>query len=145
MAGYIYCMRNNHPRYHSCVKVGYTERTPELRRVELCDKWHCAFQVVWDMDVYEPVKAEYFIHTVLHRFRGDYEFFRVDADTVRQLAERFFDEHWRETEGKELLPPNLVDLAEQDSRGFLLDPSPEEVIDPELGLDVTHGPDSDTE
>jgi hypothetical protein len=144
MAGYIYCMKNNHRKYGGCVKVGYTERTPELRKAELCDKWHCAFEVVWDIDVYEPAKAEHFIHTVLRRFRVDYEFFRIDADTVRQLAEKFFDEHWRETEGKELLPTSLVDLAEQDSRGFLLDPPPE-VIDPELGLDVNHGPDSDTE
>lgn len=145
MSGYVYCMKNTHRTYGKYVKVGYTERRPEDRRVELSEKWRCTFTILWDMDVYDPPKAEYFIHTVLHRFRVKYEFFAIDADAVKALAEKHFDEHWREIEGKEILPESVADLVEKDARGFVLAPPPEEFLDPELGLNPDHGPDSDTE
>lgn len=145
MAGYIYCMRNDHRTYGKYVKVGHTERSPELRRIELGEKWHCTFEVIWDLDVYDSAKAEHFLHTVLDRFRVHYEFFKIEAEAVKALAERFFDEHWREIEGKEVLPASLIELAEHDSRGFLLDSKGPPDLDPELGMEVNHGPDSDTE
>ncbi len=143
MAGYIYCMWNNHWTYGKYLKLGYTERTSEQRRLELCRKWRCAFKVLWDLDVYEPAKAELFLHSVLDRFRVDYEFFEIDVETVKALAEKFFDENWREIEGKEVLLPNLVDLAEHDRRGFLLESEDPLDINPNGGADVNHGPDTD--
>ena len=122
MAGYIYCMKNGHSRYGKYLKVGYTERTPGERAVELSRKWGCKFEVLWDLDVYEPAKAELFVHEYLNKVRVEYEFFNVDPDVLKQWAEKFFDERWREIEGKEVLPPTLVDLADRDGSGFLLNP-----------------------
>jgi hypothetical protein len=147
MAGYIYCMRTDRPLYRKYVKIGYTERTPEQRRRELDETWHCTFRILWDMDVYEAAKAELFLHNVLHRFRAHHEFFLIDPDTARAEAERFFDEQWRELEGKEALPPDLIELAARDESGHLVGPpdppEPASPEDEELGRTPNHGPDSD--
>ena len=121
MAGYIYCMKNNHWRYGECVKIGYTEYRPELRALQLSEKWFCKFEVLWELEVYEPAKAEAFLHEELHVFRRDFEFFKINSEIVRKKAEKFFDEHWREIEGKEVGPPTLVELVERDLSGGLLD------------------------
>jgi hypothetical protein len=121
MAGYIYCMRNDHRLYGEYVKIGCTERSPEQRRLELSAKWRCNFEILWDLDVYQPVRAEAFFHEVLAEFRVHYEFFKIDPATAKKLAEDFFDEHWREIEGKEILPPDLYELARRDTRGILLE------------------------
>ena len=147
MAGYIYCMRTDRPLYCKYVKIGYTERTPEQRRQELNVTWHCTFQILWDMDVHEPAKAEYFLHNILHPYRAHHEFFLIDPETAKNLAEKIFDERWRDVEGKEVLPPDLVELAARNERGHFVDPpDPPEPMTPEdekLGLTPNHGPDSD--
>lgn len=120
MSGYIYCMMNDHRRYGNFVKIGYTERSPYIRRDELSEKWHCNFLVIWELEVYEPARAEKFIHRVLDEFRQDYEFFNISAEQSKQLAEHYFDERWREIEGKEVLPPSLVELANDDAFGILI-------------------------
>ena len=145
MAGYIYCMKNTHSCYGRYVKIGYTGRSPEDRRRELSEKWNCTFTILWDMDVYDPARAEAFIHDALNGFRVIYEFFEVDPDAVKLLAERHFDERWREIEDKEVPPEDLTELAEKDAHGFLMDPPPEELHDPESGIYANYGPDSDTE
>lgn len=99
MAGYIYCMQNDHWNYGKYVKIGYTGRSPEIRRVELCTKWRCKFEVLWDLHVYEPARAESFLHEVLNKCRVEYEFFKIDSEIPKELAEQYFDEHWREIEG----------------------------------------------
>ena len=135
MAGYIYCMKNDHWRYGKYVKIGYTERSPESRRVELSTKWRSNFEILWDLDVYESARAESFLHEVLSTFRVEYEFFRIDPERAKRLAEDFFDERWREIEGKEILPPSLDELANRDARGILLEPEQSQ-YDPDLGPDT---------
>ena len=127
MAGYIYCMKNDHPRFGRYVKVGYTERTPMQRRKELELTWRCKFEVLWDLDVYEPARAELFLHQYLSKVRIFKEFFLVDPNDLKQWAENFFDEHRKETEDKEIPPPDLVELAEIDRRGFLLEADQDEI------------------
>lgn len=129
MAGYIYCMKNDHPRFGKYVKVGFTERSPKQREFVIGQKWSCKFEVLWDLDVYEPARAEMFIHEYLNRVRVVYEFFNVDPDVVRQWADKFFDEHWREIEGKEVPPADLIELVEKDERGQLLNPEEAEPDD----------------
>lgn len=121
MSGYIYCMMNDHRHYGKYVKIGYTERSTDIRIDELSEKWHCNFFVIWELEVYEPAKAEKFIHRVLDEFRLDYEFFNISAEKSRQVAEHYFDEHWREIEGKEVLPPCIVELANKDAFGIIIE------------------------
>ena len=94
MAGYLYCMRNTHPTYRRYVKLGYTERFPEERVRDLSEKWRCAFELLWDMPVFDPARAEHFLHEHLHSSRVIYEFFNIDAQIAKDLAEQLFDENW---------------------------------------------------
>jgi hypothetical protein len=128
MAGYIYCMKNDHPSFGRFVKVGYTERSPAQRVLELRLKWRCKFEVLWDMDVIDPLRAERFLHEFLHKVRVRYEFFAIDPEYLKQCAERFFDDRWRETEG-EMLPPSLDEQVAVDLSGHLLEPADETMED----------------
>lgn len=123
-AGFIYCMENNHPDYRHYLKIGYTHRFPHDRCRELSKKYQCKFIVLWDLEVYDPERAESFLQEVLHKRRVKWEFFAIDLATVQNLAEKYFDHTWREIEDQGNEPQSLVELADSDSRGFLLGPAP---------------------
>ena len=154
MAGYIYCMKNSHPTLSRFVKIGFTERSPELRRRELCKEYNCDFELLWDFDVYEAGKAEKFIHAVFSSYRHrDWEFFRVDPERAREFVEKLLDDSWREIEGKGDLPPDLVDLVKDDRQGILLEgiiayddddaEGGDEGLEDFDGFQVTPGPETD--
>jgi len=85
----------------------------------------CVSAVLWDLDVYDPERAERFLHEFLHKVRVRYEFFAIDPEYLRQCAAKFFDERWRETEGEEMLPPSLDELVATDIKGYFLEPDEE--------------------
>ena len=114
-------MRNTHRRLGKFVKVGYTERSTFIRARELSEKWHCHFEVVWEMPVYYPALAEQFLHQYLSNVRVVYEFFNVEPDLLRSKAEEFFDKRWREIEGEEIEPPSLDEFARLESQGHIIE------------------------
>ena len=83
--------------------------------------FHCNFETLWDIEVYDAAKAEFFLHETLYKCRVRYEFFRIDSERARQLAERFFDSNWRDIEGMDKDRPNLVELANLDAQGILME------------------------
>jgi hypothetical protein len=123
-------MKNDHRGFGRFVKVGYTERSPAQRALELGQKWGCRFEVLWDLDVYDPLRAEQFLHELLHKFRVRYEFFAINPEYLRQWAEEFFDGEWRDMEGPNL-PPCLDEQVATDLRGHLLELT-EDTVEEEL-------------
>lgn len=121
MAGYVYCMSNNHYYYGRFVKIGYTEKTVETRRVGNSNKWHCKFEVLWEIPVYDAILSERYIHDVFFDFRKDYEFFDIDPAVAKQIAEKLLDENWREIEGKDTSQTDLDIIVSREANGFIVD------------------------
>jgi hypothetical protein len=88
--GFLYILVN--PAMPNVVKVGQTERHPEVRAAELSGHSGIPtpFELVYACEVNDRVAAERAVLVALepHRLSSDREFFTLSASEARQLVER---------------------------------------------------------
>ena len=91
MLGYIYCFSN--PSMPGILKVGMTDRTPEIRLNEAnnSDTWRppTPYKIVFAKKVLNPKQKETTLHIILsqytERINPKREFFRVSPKEVKTL------------------------------------------------------------
>ena len=101
--GYIYCFSN--PSMPDIIKVGMTERTPEVRLSEAnaSDTWRppTPYKIEFAKKVYNSSQKEKTLHTLLEqytfRIHPRREFFRVSQEEVRKFFDLMDGEMWNET------------------------------------------------
>lgn len=106
MSGYIYCFSNtNMP---GILKVGMTERTPELRLNEANNSgtWTLpSYKIVIAKKVLNPKQKELTLHILLsqyaQRIHPKREFFRVSQEEVKTFFDLIDGELWVEASEKE--------------------------------------------
>ena len=102
MSGHIYCFSN--PSMPGILKVGMTERTPEIRLIEAnsSDTWKppTPYKIVFAKKVLNPKQKETTLHTILsqytERINPRREFFRVSQEEVKTLFDLIDGELWVE-------------------------------------------------
>ena len=101
--GYIYCITN--PSMPNYVKVGMTERTPEIRLKEanIHDTWKSPTKYILAYAKYvkEPLKKEKIIHKLLEKYTkriNKTEFFETSSETVLEFFELIDGEMWDKNE-----------------------------------------------
>ena len=106
MSGYIYCFSND--GMPGILKVGMTERTPELRLNEANNSgtWTLpSFKIVIAKKVLNPKQKELTLHILLsqytQRIHPKREFFRVSQEEVKTFFDLIDGELWVETLEKE--------------------------------------------
>jgi len=100
MLGHIYCFSN--PSMHGILKVGMTERTPEIRLIEAnsSDTWRppTPYKIVFAKKVLNPKQKETTLHAILsqytERINPRREFFRVSQEEVKTLFDLIDGELW---------------------------------------------------
>ncbi len=105
--GYIYCFSN--PVMPGILKVGMTERTPEVRLVEAnaSDTWRppTPYKIEFAKKVSDASGKEKTLHTLLEqyteRINPRREFFRVSPEEVRKFFDLMDGEMWTETHVEE--------------------------------------------
>lgn len=123
--GYIYCFSN--PSMPGILKIGMTEREPELRLNEANspDTWRppTPYRIEFVKRVSNPRQKEGVLHGLLARYAERInprrEFFRVELNTVRPffdlMDERPEPDDEEETEDDILTLTNFEDLGQADS------------------------------
>ena len=106
MSGYIYCFSND--GMPGILKVGMTERTPELRLNEANNSgtWTLpSYKIVIAKKVLNPKQKELTLHILLsqytQRIHPKREFFRVSQEEVKTFFDLIDGELWVETLEKE--------------------------------------------
>ena len=106
MSGYIYCFSNE--GMPGLLKVGMTERTPELRLNEANNSgtWTLpSYKIVIAKKVLNPKQKELTLHILLsqytQRIHPKREFFRVSQEEVKTFFDLIDGELWVETLEKE--------------------------------------------
>ena len=106
MSGYIYCFSND--GMPGLLKVGMTERTPELRLNEANNSgtWTLpSYKIVIAKKVLNPKQKELTLHILLsqytQRIHPKREFFRVSQEEVKTFFDLIDGELWVETLEKE--------------------------------------------
>ena len=107
MLGYIYCFSN--PSMPGILKVGMTERTPEIRLIEAnsSDTWRppTPYKIVFAKKVLNPKQKETTLHAILsqytERINPKREFFRVSQEEVKTFFDLIDGELWVETPKEE--------------------------------------------
>ena len=106
MSGYIYCFSNE--VMPGILKVGMTERTPELRLNEANNSgtWTLpSYKIVIAKKVLNPKQKELTLHILLsqytQRIHPKREFFRVSQEEVKTFFDLIDGELWVETLEKE--------------------------------------------
>ena len=106
MSGYIYCFSNE--VMPGILKVGMTERTPELRLNEANNSgtWTLpSYKIVIAKKVLNPKQKELTLHILLsqytQRIHPKREFFRVSQEEVKTFFDLIDGELWVETSEKE--------------------------------------------
>ena len=106
MSGYIYCFSNE--GMPGILKVGMTERTPELRLNEANNSgtWTLpSYKIVIAKKVLNPKQKELTLHILLsqytQRIHPKREFFRVSQEEVKTFFDLIDGELWVETLEKE--------------------------------------------
>ena len=106
MSGYIYCFSND--GMPGILKVGMTERTPELRLNEANNSgtWTLpSYKIVIAKKVLNPKQKELTLHILLsqytQRIHPKREFFRVSQEEVKTFFDLIDGELWVETSEKE--------------------------------------------
>ena len=100
--GYIYCFSN--PCMPGILKVGMTERTPEIRLSEAntSDTWRppIHYKIEFAKKIYNASEKEKTLHTLLEqyteRINPRREFFRVSPEEVRKFLDLMDGEMWVE-------------------------------------------------
>ena len=101
--GYIYCFSN--PSMPGIVKVGMTERTPDirLREANASDTWRppTPYTIEFAKKVSNATKKEKTLHSLLEQYTDRIhprrEFFRVSQEEVRSFFDLMDGEMWAET------------------------------------------------
>jgi hypothetical protein len=101
--GYIYCFSNS--SMPGILKVGMTERTPEVRLSEAnaSDTWRppTPYKIEFAKKVSNPSLKEKTLHTLLEQYTDRIhprrEFFRVSQEEVRKFFDLMDGEMWVET------------------------------------------------
>ena len=92
MAGWVYIFTND--AIPNLVKVGYTERDPELRAKELSSTGVPGVLFVeFAQMVEDPRKVEYQAHQLLNSFHYDKEWFKCTIRRAQEAIEEAIDEH----------------------------------------------------
>jgi hypothetical protein len=107
MSGYIYCFSN--PSMPGILKVGMTERTPEIRLNEAnsSDTWRppTPYKCVFAKKVLNPKQKETTLHTILsqytERINPKREFFCVSEEEVKTFFDLIDGELWVKTQEEE--------------------------------------------
>ena len=106
MSGYIYCFSNE--GMPGLLKVGMTERTPELRLNEANNSgtWTLpSYKIVIAKKVLNPKQKELTLHILLsqyaQRIHPKRDFFRVSQEEVKTFFDLIDGELWVETSEKE--------------------------------------------
>ena len=107
MSGYIYCFSNL--SMHDILKVGMTERTPEIRLIEAnnSDTWRppTPYKIVFAKKVLNPKQKETMLHTLLsqstERINPRREFFRVSKEEVKNFFDQIDGEYVETSEEEE--------------------------------------------
>jgi len=107
MSGYIYCFSN--PSMPGILKVGMTDRTPEIRLFEANgpDTWRppTPYKIVFAKKVLNPYQKETTLHAILsqnaERINPKREFFRVSQEEVKTLFDLIDGELWVENTPEE--------------------------------------------
>ncbi len=105
--GYIYCFSN--PSMNGILKIGMTERTPEIRLNEAnsSDTWRppTPYKIEFAKKVYNPKQKETTLHTLLsqytERINPKREFFRVSKEEVNTFFDLIDGDLWIERVEKE--------------------------------------------
>jgi hypothetical protein len=105
--GYIYCFSN--PSMPGILKVGMTERTPELRLRDAnsSDTWRppTPYKIEFAKKVSNPSQKEKTLHTLLEqhtdRINHRREFFRLSKEEVLKFFDLMDGEMWAETREEE--------------------------------------------
>lgn len=101
--GYIYCFSN--PSMPGILKVGMTERTPEVRLSEAnaSDTWRppTPYKIEFAKKVSNPSQKEKTLHILLEQYTDRIhprrEFFKVSHEEVRKFFDLMDGEMWAET------------------------------------------------
>ena len=101
--GYIYCFSN--PSMPGILKIGMTERTPEIRLGEanVSDTWRppTPYKIEFAKKVSNSSGKEKTLHTLLEQYTDRIhprrEFFRVSPDEIRKFFDLMDGEMWAET------------------------------------------------
>lgn len=101
--GYIYCFSN--PSMPGILKVGMTERTPDIRLSEAnaSDTWRppTPYKLEFAKKISNPFQKEKTLHTLLEQYTDRInprrEFFRVSSEEVHKFFELMDGEIWAET------------------------------------------------
>ena len=123
--GYIYCFSN--PSMPGILKIGMTERTPELRLNEAnsSDTWRppTPYKIVFAKKVLNPKQKETTLHTLLsqytERINPQREFFRVSQEEVNTFFDLIDGELWfktleEEEEEEEELSTSVIKSGSRD-------------------------------
>jgi hypothetical protein len=105
--GYIYCFSN--PCMPGILKVGMTERTPNIRLGEAnaSDTWRppMPYKIEFAKKISDASGKEKTLHTLLEqyteRIHPRREFFRVSSEEVRKFFDLMDGEMWADSEDKE--------------------------------------------
>ena len=123
MSGYIYCFSNE--VMPGILKVGMTERTPELRLNEANNSgtWTLpSYKIVIAKKVLNPKQKELTLHILLsqytQRIHPKREFFRVSQEEVKTFFDLIDGELWVETLEKEKEEDEEYDEDKKNSRNM---------------------------
>ena len=123
MSGYIYCFSNE--VMPGILKVGMTERTPELRLNEANNSgtWTLpSYKIVIAKKVLNPKQKELTLHKLLSQYaeRADpnREFFRVSQEEIKTFFDLIDGELWVETLEKEKEEDEEYDEDKKNSRNM---------------------------
>lgn len=115
--GYIYCFSN--PSMHGLLKIGMTERTPEikLKEANVRDTWMpTPFKIEFAKKVYNPSNKEKTLHILLgkytERINHRKEFFRTSTEEVLCFFNLIDGEMW--VENSKLEDTNNEDSDDSD-------------------------------
>ena len=121
MSGYIYCITNSKYKIDDIYKLGYTaaKMTIDEIRAKLLQRYETYFidaECVHLFQVFNPVKAEKKLFSLLDDYRYQKELFKADYDTIIKPAllqtETEFSKY-EEKDNKLILRPKIVRLSKK--------------------------------
>ena len=121
MSGYIYCITNSKYKIDDIYKLGYTaaKMTIDEIRTKLLQRYETYFidaECVNLFQVFNPVKAEKKLFSILDDYRYQKELFKADYDTIIKPALLKIEEEFSKYEEKDyklILTPKMVRLSKK--------------------------------
>ena len=112
--GWVYCMSN--PSMPGLLKVGMTDRTPEIRALELFKTGvPTPFKIEFAKKVLNPVQKETTLHNLLSKERINHrrEFFSISLEKVKELFNLMDGDVWIREVSERVIEEEVVHLKEK--------------------------------